>query len=148
MYTTNVEVDEQHTTVTNELSKGHKGWIKALLAFMRYYNIDSHEEIDNISMHDFDKFRMGIYNPSNNLTYTSLNSPPYNRRKAISSAEALRKSIKKDRSTYSIVREDRQWDKWNQPIKALAHTHYLANHFYIPVKKIFLFKKNIWTNAH
>ena len=24
-YTTNVEVDEEHTTVTNELSKGHRG---------------------------------------------------------------------------------------------------------------------------
>ena len=26
--------------------------------------------------------------------------------------------------------------------------HFLTNHFYILVKKIFLFQKNLWTNAH
>ena len=55
-YTTDVEVDKELTTATKKLSKGHRGWIQALLAFMRYYKIDSHEEINNISMHDFHKF--------------------------------------------------------------------------------------------
>ena len=87
---------------------------------MRYYNNDTHEEIGNISMHDFDKFRLGIYNPSNNPTYITSNNPPNNRNKATSSAEAFRKSIKKDRNTYPIFREDRQWDKWN---RSLARTH-------------------------
>ena len=66
---------------------------------------------------------MGIYNPSNNPTYTTSNNLPNNKKKATPSAEAFRISIKKDRSTYPIFREDRQWDKWNQPIKDLARTH-------------------------
>ena len=122
-YTTDVEVDKELTIVSNKLSKGHRGWIKALLAFMRYYDIDSYEEINNISMHDFDKFRMGIYIPSNNPTKITSNSTTNNRYKATSGAEAFRKSIKKDRSTYPTFREDRQWDKWNRSIKALARTH-------------------------
>ena len=66
---------------------------------------------------------MGIYIPSNNPTNITSNSTTNNRNKATSGAEAFRKSIKKDKSTYPTFREDRQWDKWNRSIKALARTH-------------------------
>ena len=51
-YTTYVEMDDDESVaISNSLVKRHKGWLKALLAFTRYYNIDTYEEIDNISLH-------------------------------------------------------------------------------------------------
>ena len=44
--------------------------------------------------------------------------------------------MKKDRSTYPTLREDKQWDKWNRSIKALACIHDCEDVFdinYVPV---------------
>ena len=108
-YTTYVEIDGENAAITNEVVRGHKGWIKALIAFMRYHNIDTPEKTENILLQDFNKFRMEIYNPTNNnQTYEpSIYSIP-NNKKTISHAETFKKSIKKDRSLYPTLREDKQ----------------------------------------
>ena len=121
-YTTYVEIDGENAAITNNLVKGHKGWIKALISFMRYYSLDSPEKMEAISLQDFNKFRMGTYNPiNNNQTYTPFYNPSSNKNKgSLSYSETFKKSIKKDRSTYPTLREDKQWDKWNRSIKAFA----------------------------
>ena len=63
IYRTYVEINGDSTEIINQLVKGHKGWIEALLAFMRYHNIDSNKDVENISVHEFNKFLMGTYNP-------------------------------------------------------------------------------------
>ena len=66
-YTIYIEMyDGESAAISNSLVKGHKGWLKALLAFTRYYDIDMYEQIDNISLHELNKFHMGIYNLCNN----------------------------------------------------------------------------------
>ena len=55
-FNTYVEIDGENAAVSNELVKGHKGWIKALLAFMRYHNIDTPEKADSILLQEFNKF--------------------------------------------------------------------------------------------
>ena len=137
-YTTYVEIDGENAAITNDLVKGHKGWIKALIAFMRYYSLDTPEKMDTVSLEDFNKFRMGIYSPiNNNQTYTPFYNKPSNKNKgSLSYSETFKKSIKKDRSTYPTLREDKQWDKWNRSIKALARTHDCEEVFdtnYVPV---------------
>ena len=78
---------------------------------MRYHGIDLYKGVEDISLHEFNKFRMGIYNPSDNQTYTLSTNQSNRPNKSKSNAEAFKKSIKRDRSSYPTIREDKQCDK-------------------------------------
>ena len=118
---------------------------------MRYYNFDTPEKMEAISIQQFNKFQMGAYNPiNNNQMYASLYKPSPNKNKGSSLySEFFKKSIKEDRNTYSTLREDKQWDKWNRSIKSLAYTHDYEDVFAINLEMIsklhFKRKKNSYT---
>ena len=66
-YPITVEVDKgQVTTTTSKISKGNRGWIKALIAFVKYYHVRSEEEFKSASLGEFNTFRLNIYNPDLN----------------------------------------------------------------------------------
>ena len=54
-YTTYIEIDGKNAA-TNDLVKGHKGWIKSLIAFMRYYSLDTPGKMEAVSLQDFNTF--------------------------------------------------------------------------------------------
>ena len=105
LYTTYVESDGENAAITNDLVKGHEGWIKALIAFMRYYSLDTQEKMETISLQDINKFRMGTYNPiNNNQVYTPFYNPSPNKNKGSSPcSETFKKSMKKDRRDGNLV---------------------------------------------
>ena len=122
-YTTYMENEGESTAIQNILSKGHKGWIKALIAFIRYHNIDSDEEIKLITLQEFNKFRLSKYDPTGMKAYTTNKTKTTKGNKVLNSAEIFKKTIKRDKSHYTILREDKQWDKWNRSTIATARTH-------------------------
>ena len=58
--------DDQITTTTSKVSKGNKGWIKALIAFIKYYHMQSKEEFESVTLGEFNTFRLNEYNPDIN----------------------------------------------------------------------------------
>ena len=58
-YTISMEVDErQITTTRSKISKGNRGWIKSLIAFIKYYHMQSEEEFESVSLEEFNTFRL------------------------------------------------------------------------------------------
>ena len=112
------DIDDMHykTTSTEEnmtietqnpLSKGHKGWINAFIAFIKYYSIEDEDEINLISRKEFNKFPLNIDDPENRQNFTSSDTNHF-RRKKIGAADNFKKSIKRDKSQYNILRDDKQ----------------------------------------
>ena len=104
-----------------ELSKAERGYLKILLSFMRYKEMSTYDDIESFEKREFDEYRTLIYDPTSNHQHqsTMTRSLPKNNHKS-SEAEMFRKSIKKDRTAYPMLKEDRQWDKWNRSLKAVA----------------------------
>ena len=96
-FTPYVEIDGENTTITNDLVKRYNGWIIALIAYMRYYNLDTPEKMEGISLQEVNMFQMWTYNPiNNNQTYAPLYNPSPNKNKGSSSYnEIFKKSIKR-----------------------------------------------------
>ena len=111
-------------TQMQELSKSEKGYLKILLSFMRYKEMSTYDDCESLEKRDFDEYRTIIYDPTSEHQHqpTMTRSLPRNNHKS-SEAEMFMKSIKKDRTAYPTLKEDRQWDKWNRSLKAVARTH-------------------------
>ena len=72
----------QLTSTTSSLSHGNKGWIRALISFVKHHQLQSEEEFEDTSIEEFNKFRLTTYNteaylrPSNSPNYNRSNSKP------------------------------------------------------------------------
>ena len=72
----------------------------------------------SLAADDFDDFRVGIYKPNN------PDAPKPLPNQSVRSATAdFRKGIKRDKSQYDILREDKQWDDWRRSTIATARSH-------------------------
>ena len=135
---------------SQELSKGDRGYLKMLLSFMRYKDMFTYDDVENFDRREFDEYRTIIFDPSSehqNQSTLTRSLPRSNHHS--SEAELFRKSIKKDRTTYPTFKEDRQWDKWNRSVKAVARTHgcgIILDPSYIPEseEEIELFKEAVY----
>ena len=152
-YTITMEDDEgQITTTRLKISKGNRGWIRSLIAFIKYYHMQSEEEFENVTLEEFNTFRLSKYDPdiSSHTAPPIAQSQPPKRKKNdnTSSLLAFKKNIKRDKNQYTTLREDRQWDSWNRSTKAIARTHDcedVFNETYLPTddeqKDLFLEKQ-------
>ena len=123
-YVTTIEIEGQITTSANPLTKGNKGWIKALIAFIKYLDMDSEEDFENVDNNQFSTFRLSIYNPNSTQQTSSSTSTrlrnSHNKRGHTDAVVNFKKSIKRDKTQYGILKEDKQWDSWNRSTKAAA----------------------------
>ena len=152
-YTISMEVDEgQITTTRSKISKGNRGWIKSLIAFIKYYHMQSEEEFESVSLKEFNTFRLSKYDPDiSSRGVPSVLMSQHPKRKKNDNTPALlafKKNIKRDKNQYTTLREDRQWDSWNRSTKAIAQTHDcedIFNETYLPAddeqKDLFLEKQ-------
>ena len=81
----------------------------------------------------FDEYRISAYNPDGPIVSQSsyiLSRPTLNNK-----ADHFRKSIKRDKSQYVTLREDKQWDKWQRSTIVTARSHNCKHIFdkdYVP----------------
>ena len=78
--------DEHHKQT---LRLGHRGWIKALISFINYLDLEKEIDIENITYEMFNHYRFKIYNPNANNDSTSKS-------KETSDAKDIRKRGAKD----------------------------------------------------
>ena len=117
-YTTKDPNTQQHSRIL--LSKGHQGWIKSFIDFIRSLNIDTEENIEKPNIEDFNKYRIKNYNPhSRSLLNQNKGLNPHQDKEV----ENFKKSIKRDKSHYIVLRHDWQWDTWRRSTISTAKTH-------------------------
>ena len=63
-YSAIVKVYNQIQTAVSFLSKVNKGWVIVLIAFIKNYNVTSEVDFEEISMKEFNHFRLSIYTPN------------------------------------------------------------------------------------
>ena len=101
--------------------------------------MDSEEDFENVYNNQFSTFRLSIYNP-NSSQQTSSSTPTklrnsHNKKGHTDAVAHFKKNIKRDKTQYGILKEDKQWDSWNRSTKATARTHDcedVFNETYIP----------------
>jgi len=102
------------------LLKGDKGWLRSLKSFISHNQVAA-SELDKVTSDEFDEYRISTYNPDGPIvaasTYIPLRSSSGNK------ADHFKKSIKRDKSQYTALREDKQWDKWQRSTIATARSH-------------------------
>ena len=77
-YTMTLDMEDgQLTSTTLLLSCGNKGWIRALIAFVKHHQLQSEDKFEDTSIEEFNKFRLNSYNTEAYLR--PLNSPNYHR---------------------------------------------------------------------
>ena len=80
------------------LNRGQQGWIKSFIDFIRSLNINTIEEIEKIIIEDFNKYRIGKYNPHIRLLSNQNEGASPHQIKAV---ENSKKSIKKERELFN-----------------------------------------------
>ena len=120
-------------TIRYELPKGSKRLVKVLKSFNRWMT-DAGEAIyfdwSNIDPKDFDDYRLPIYNadtkvpmPSRFSTPSVNNNTPssvYTNNTNLTMAQQFRKSIKRDPSTFGVLKTGRQFKNWHRTLLATA----------------------------
>ena len=59
-YVTTIEIEGQITTSANPLTKGNKGWIKVMIAFIKHLDMDSEEDFQNVDNNQFSTYKLSI----------------------------------------------------------------------------------------
>ena len=112
-----------------------------LLRILKAYNsyrqsIDPIAAWTDVTEDDFVEFRIVEYDPDVSYRPTSsipLSSPrsggstPVPSKPKDTEAELFRTSIKKDKSQYPVLKEEKQWDSWYRSVKAMAKIHGCSN---------------------
>ena len=120
-------------TIRYELPKGSKRLVKVLKSFNRWMT-DAGEAIyfdwSNIDPKDFDDYRLAIYNADTKVPMPSRfstpsvnnNTPPsvYTNNTNLTMAQQFRKSIKRDPSTFGVLKTGRQFKNWHRTLLATA----------------------------
>ena len=116
-------LDDSNTKI--ELHDGHKSLVKIFQAYMHHYDLDSSDIMD-ISSDQFDYFRVKFYNPNAPISRTTTSTStttsattPFTR----NPANEFRKSVKRDKTQYSALKTEKQWDSWKRSTIATARAH-------------------------
>ena len=127
--------EEQLTSTTSSLSRGNKGWIRAIIAFVKHHQLQSEEEFKDTSINEFNKVRLTAtaYScPSNSPNDNKSNSKHKVEDNTLAS---FKRAIKKYRSQYNVLCDEKQWESWNRSTKATECVHHceeVFNETYVP----------------
>ena len=129
-------VDEDEDNTITPLHRGGQGRIRVMQAYVRYLSEEEIDDIQSLDHHDFNAFRMDIYDPNEQPTPSPMkpkkSSPSTDIRQP---ADDFKKSIKRDKTQYKVFKEDKQWDNWRRTTIATARSHGCEDVFnpsYIP----------------
>ena len=124
------------TTITppsHVLAKLHilKAWNNYLLQENGLKVIDW-DDTNLVNEDAYDEFRLSIYNPDDVLNTTpphrkSNISAAKNSEKKHSAAAEFRKGIKRDKSHYTILSDEKNWDEWKRLTIATIYAHGCEN---------------------
>ena len=105
-----------------QLHDGHKQLVRIFQDYVAHYDVEP-SDIINITSDLFDYFCIKVYSPNTpinrNITPSSSPSPSYSK----SSAYDFCKSVKRDKTQYTILKTDKQWDAWKRSTVATARAH-------------------------
>jgi hypothetical protein len=121
--------DDSSTTITvTALTKGEKGILRALKSYVLYqYGLGiSLKEMDwpHVKKEDFDEYRVGasyidLQSTSTNTgTGTGTMTTANNNNRTRDPVSDFKRGIKRDPLQYPQLKDDKQWDLWNQDVKA------------------------------
>ena len=114
------------------LAKLHilKAWNTYLLQEYELKIIDWDNQ-DMINEEAYNQFRASIYNPDSTPTALPLRKPPPVAAKAPakshSAAAEFRKGIKRDKSHYTVLSDEKQWDEWKSLTISTIYAHGCEN---------------------
>ena len=110
-------------TVTLALLPARKNLIRALQAFVRHRQNIGTPVVDflAVTMDEFNEYRVSVYNPNAPAPVVSPSTRPTTTRATIVST--FKQGIKRDKSHYVALREDKQWDSWRRSTLATARSH-------------------------
>lgn len=113
-----------------------KAWYFHLLDLYEWNDVDW-EDTKTISTETYDEFRIKTYNPDapTNPNQSSTPQPqrqtqqlqPGTTRTPRSLAAEFRKGIKRDKSAYLILKDERNWDNWKRRTIATMYAHGCQN---------------------
>ena len=91
------------------LEVGRRGMIRAFKAYVRH--LDSDTDFEKIQVNAFDTYRIHTYDPDSPIVPSTSKSTTSNvpNQRII---DDFRKGIKRDKSQYPVLHEDKQWDNW------------------------------------
>ena len=125
--TVSTETEQGTQTSIRTLTRGERGWIKALIAFIKHTDVviekDYEEKFTKDSFSYFRRVDL-VVEPSlkdNTSKSSQKNSNQVQQTKQYISQ--FKKNIKRDKSQYNSLTEDKQWDSWNRSTRATARTH-------------------------
>ena len=104
------------------------------------------EDENIVNGDDFDSFRISEYDPqgptnpnpkTSNIQGVSQNNNNNPRNDIKSLAAEFRKGVKRDKSAYTVLKDERNWDAWKRRTVATMHAHgcqNITNPLYKPYK--------------
>ena len=107
------------------LHHGGQGCVRVMQAYFQYLRENGIDDIMSLTMENFNDYRMDIYDP--NATQPSTTSSkakrPTSSTHTCQPAEDFKKGIKRDKSHYIVLKENKQWDHWRRTTLATACSH-------------------------
>ena len=106
------------------LHRSIQSLLRELRSFIRQNEEEGITDHTCVTNDDFNRFRIVSYDPSSTLTATTnqrniskiTNNP-------CQPAEDFRRTIKRDKSHYKPLKENKQWDSWRRSTMATARSH-------------------------
>ena len=104
---------------------GGQGHARVMQAYFQYLGDEGIDVTISHTHNDFKDYRMNIYDPNTlpivpstkSMTKTSVFPTNYK------PAEDFKKSIKRDKTYYFVLKDDKQWDNWRRVTVAIARSH-------------------------
>ena len=119
-------VGEDNTTTTRVLTRFERGLIESLQSFIihrerignpmriaHWRGLQSEEFDDYRASAGYITVRTNARLPPNNLSNSSTRDP----------VSDFKRGIKRDMSSYPLLKDEKQWDAWNRSVTAIARTH-------------------------
>ena len=106
------------------LHRGGQGRVRVMQAYFRYLREEEIEDIMSLTHEDFNDYRMDIYDANALPTVSPTRTreplvPPVARQPA----EEFKRGIKRDKTHYISLKENKQWDDWHRSPLATARSH-------------------------
>ena len=113
------------------IHRSNWGLLKSLRSFIYYKNYLGENDYLSINTEEFDTYRVTLYNPMNphvppiinQLTKGSNSSTSKTAYPSRTPAEEFKKTIKRDKSHYKALKQDKMWDDWRRSTMTTAKTH-------------------------
>ena len=105
------------------LHRSRQALLRALRSFIRYNEERGITDYTTISNDDFNSYRIAIFDPGATLSAPSLPSTRKLPNSSRPPVQEFKKTIKRDKSNYIPLTEDKQWDSWRRSTIATARIH-------------------------